>query len=102
MIIRSFVLASVLFFSARIDAQPISDTVSLDPYLSIRGVGAPAMSPDGKWIVFTTSTSGTAQLWKIPAHATPDGDAYWPDQLTFFTDPIGGAEWSPDGKWLLF
>jgi dipeptidyl aminopeptidase/acylaminoacyl peptidase len=68
----------------------------------VRGAGAPALSPEGKWIVFGTSTSGTSQLWKIPARATPDGMQYWPEQLTFFDDPIGGAEWSPDGTWLLF
>jgi dipeptidyl aminopeptidase/acylaminoacyl peptidase len=78
------------------------DSVSLAPYLSVRGAGAPALSPDGKSVVFGMSTSGTSQLWKVPAHATPDGSQYWPDQLTFFDDPIGGAEWSPDGKWLLF
>jgi dipeptidyl aminopeptidase/acylaminoacyl peptidase len=76
--------------------------VNLAPYLSVRGAGAPSLSPDGEWVIFGNSASGTSQLWKIPAKATPDGRAYWPDQLTFYPDPVGGAEWSPDGKWLLF
>lgn len=77
--------------------------VQLAPYLQMRGgAGAPALSPDGKWCVFTSSASGVSQLWKVPAKATPDGSAYWPDQLTFFTDAIGGAQYSPDGNWLLF
>ncbi len=98
----TLVFAVCLFACSRLSAQTPVDTVSLEPYLSMHGVGAPALSPDGKWVVFTTSTSGTAQLWKVPARATPDGDAYWPDQLTFFGDPIGGSEWSPDGQCLLF
>lgn len=76
--------------------------VSLAPYLSIRGAGAPSLSPDGKWIIFPSGVSGTAQLWKIRANATPDGNAYWPEQLTFFPDAVNGAQWSPDGNWLLF
>lgn len=77
--------------------------VQLAPYLQMRGgAGTPALSPDGKWCVFTSSASGVSQLWKVPAKATSDGSAYWPDQLTFFTDAIGGAQYSPDGKWLLF
>jgi dipeptidyl aminopeptidase/acylaminoacyl peptidase len=101
MILRLSILA-LLFLATTLHAQSHADTVSLDPYLSMHGVGAPSLSPDGKWVVFTSSVSGTSQLWKIPARATPDGDAYWPDQLTFFSDPIGGSEWSPDSKWLLF
>jgi dipeptidyl aminopeptidase/acylaminoacyl peptidase len=76
--------------------------VNLSPYLSIRGAGAPSLSPDGKWVVFGTSVSGTSQLWKIPAKATSDGLAYWPEQLTFYSDAVGGGQWSPDGKWILF
>jgi dipeptidyl aminopeptidase/acylaminoacyl peptidase len=81
---------------------PRKEVVNLSQYLSIRGAGAPSLSPDGKWVVFGTSVSGTTQLWKIPAKATSDGLAYWPEQLTFYSDAVGGAEWSPDGKWLLF
>jgi len=73
------------------------------PYLQMRGgAGTPSLSPDGKWCVFTSSASGVSQLWRTPAKATSDGSAYWPDQLTFFTDAITSGQYSPDGKWLLF
>lgn len=78
------------------------EPVPILPYLSVRGAGAPAISPDGKWILYTSSVSGTAQIWRIPAKATPDGDCYWPEQLTFFTEPVSGTHFSPDGKWIGF
>ncbi len=76
--------------------------VSLAPYLNLRGAGTPSISPDGKWILFSSSVSGTSQLWKIPAKATPDGNAYWPEQLTYFSDPVTSAQVSPDGKHIIF
>ncbi|MEP7234869.1 MAG: S9 family peptidase [Ignavibacteriota bacterium] len=87
-------LVSVSYCQPKIDPTP---------YLQMRGgAGTPSLSPDGKWCVFTSSASGVSQLWRTPAKATPDGAAYWPDQLTFFTDAIGSGQYSPDGKWLLF
>ncbi len=78
------------------------EPVSILPYLSVRGAGSPAISPDGKWILYTSSVSGTAQIWRLPAKATPDGDCYWPEQLTFFSEPVTGTHYSPDGKWICF
>jgi dipeptidyl aminopeptidase/acylaminoacyl peptidase len=97
------VVALSLFVIQPIHAQTSpSGKVLLTPYLSMRGAGAPALSPDGKWIVYTSSVSGTPQLWKIPAAAASNGYAFWPDQLTFYSEAIGGAEFSPDGNWILF
>src|SRR5687768_8256171 len=88
---------AVVALSAQVFAQ---GSVPILPYLSVRGAGAPAISPDGKWILYTSSVSGTAQLWRLPARATPDGDCYWPEQMTFFTEPVSGTHYSPDGKWI--
>jgi dipeptidyl aminopeptidase/acylaminoacyl peptidase len=99
MIYKAFVAILLLCATGTVHAQ---NKVNLAPYLSIRGAGAPSLSPDGQWVVFGTSVSGTAQLWKIPARATSDSRAYWPEQLTFYNDAVGGAQWSPDGKWILF
>ena len=96
--LRVAAMLLVLMLTARVSAQP----VSIAPYLSVRGAGAPALSPDGKRIVYGSSVSGSAQLWKIPAEAPPQYGAYWPDQLTFFSDGVGNAEWSPDSKRILF
>jgi dipeptidyl aminopeptidase/acylaminoacyl peptidase len=95
----------LLFFALLLICTPVfsQQKVQLAPYLQMRGgAGSPSLSPDGKWCVFTSSASGVSQLWKVRANASPDGYPYWPDQLTFFTDAVSGAQYSPDGKWLLF
>lgn len=94
----SLSLAVVLSVTMAAAQQP----VPILPYLSVRGAGAPAISPDGKWILYSSSVSGTAQIWRIPARATPDGDCYWPEQMTFFSEPVSGTHYSPDGKWIAF
>lgn len=96
------VLTTLIVIAAITESFAQTRQVSLAPYLSVRGAGAPALSPDGEWIVYTSGVSGTAQIWKLPARATPDGKAYWPEQLTFYDDAVSGPEWSPDGKWIMF
>lgn len=76
--------------------------ISLSPYLNLRGAGTPSISPDGRWMLYTSSVSGTSQIWKIPAKATPDGGCYWPEQMTFFSDPVSSVQVSPDGKSIIF
>lgn len=96
---RFFLIVSFLLsLSSVVQAQK----VNLAPYLQLRGAGTPSISPDGKWIIYTSGVSGTAQLWRIPAKATPDGNAYWSEQITFFNDPISSAQISPDGKQIIF
>jgi len=57
----------------------------------------PKFSPDGKEISFTSSRSGSPEIWVAKA----DGSS--PVQLTTFGGPLmGQAYWSPDGQWLVF
>jgi dipeptidyl aminopeptidase/acylaminoacyl peptidase len=92
-----------ILFAAIIGSTSFAQNkVDLAPYLNLRGAGTPSISPDGKWIFYTSSVSGTAQLWKLPAKATPDGDCYWPEQVTFFSDPVSAVQVSPDGKQIIF
>ncbi len=64
--------------------------------------GAPAYSPDGEWIVFSTYPlnvfdSGDSQLYRIH----PDGSGM--EQLTEFTDHRATQpRYSPDGEWIVF
>jgi eukaryotic-like serine/threonine-protein kinase len=52
-------------------------------------------SPDGRWVVYVSTSSGNATLWKVPI------DGGKPVQIT-----EKGASWlpsvSPDGKWILY
>jgi TolB protein len=53
-------------------------------------------SPDGKYIYFNSSQSGTMQLWRMK----PDGSSK--EQLTFDEYNDWFPHISPDGKWIVF
>jgi WD40 repeat protein len=53
-------------------------------------------SPDGKWIYFNASYSGTMQLWRMK----PDGSGK--EQLTFDEYNNWFPHISPDGQWIVF
>jgi dipeptidyl aminopeptidase/acylaminoacyl peptidase len=69
----------------------------------MKRVGAPQVSPDGKWIVFNvtepsyTETETVSDLWIVPA----DGSAA-ARRLTSGKSAEGGYQWSPDGRYLAF
>jgi Tol biopolymer transport system component len=57
----------------------------------------PRFSPDGRKIAFTSSRSGSDEIWV----ANADGSS--PVRITSFGGPVVGyASWSPDGQWLVF
>ena len=73
-----------------------------DVFLSKR-VGAPAISPDGRWVVFSVTepsyTDGeqVSDLWLAPT----DGSAE-PRRLTNTKTGEGGVDWSPDSRRIAF
>jgi hypothetical protein len=56
----------------------------------------PEYSPDGKYIYYNSSATGTMQLWRMK----PDGSAK--EQLTFDEYNDWFPHISPDGKWIAF
>ncbi|MHC4507979.1 MAG: protein kinase domain-containing protein [Planctomycetota bacterium] len=57
----------------------------------------PEYSPDGQSIVFSSTRSGSYEIWRCGS------DGSHPIRLTSFGGPVGGApRWSPDGQQLAF
>ena len=59
-------------------------------------VDGPEYSPDGKYIYYNGSQTGTMQLWRMK----PDGTGN--EQLTFDENNNWFPHLSPDGKWIVF
>jgi eukaryotic-like serine/threonine-protein kinase len=78
--------------AARLSDRPPQKIVA-----STRSDGSPDYSPNGKRIAFSSSRSGTSEVWVCAA------DGSNPVQLTAYEEATSGApRWSPDGRWLAF
>jgi Tol biopolymer transport system component/DNA-binding winged helix-turn-helix (wHTH) protein len=55
----------------------------------------PSMSPDGRYIFFTSNRKGVADIWRI------DKDGSNPKQMTFGANGLG-PQCTTDGKWVVF
>jgi dipeptidyl aminopeptidase/acylaminoacyl peptidase len=70
---------------------------------TMKRVGAPAVSPNGKWVVFSVLEPSyepdkeVSDLWLVPA----DGSAA-PRRITNTRAPESGAAWSPDSRSIAF
>ncbi len=97
---RIFFMAVVLS-SATLFGQK-NASVSFEKWISLKGVGGPIISPDGKTIVYSMSSTDWAnntydnELWMAK-----DGEA--PLQLTrTHKNSTGNAAFTPDGKYVSF
>lgn len=59
-------------------------------------VDGPEGSPDGQWVYYNGSQSGTMQLWRMKT------DGSNPEQLTFDQYNNWFPHLSPDGKWIAY
>lgn len=65
-------------------------------FLNARAASAPSLSPDGRFVAFRTSTTGTPQLWVAETRT-----AAAPRQITF-GESVTFHEWSPAGNWIAY
>ncbi len=88
---------------ASLAATPAKRPITHEDAWLMKRVGAPAPSPDGRWVVFLVTEPAydakdqSADLWIAPV----DG-AQPPRPLTRTKSPESGAAWSPDGARLAF
>ena len=81
---------------------PGQHTVNLDDIAGIQGIGDPQVSPDGKWIAYTVSTTDTendkhpSNIWMV------SWDGKQNVQLTYSLESESTPRWTPDGRGLTF
>ena len=97
-----YLLGCILLLSSSLSAQQRHTITHEDVFLS-RRVGSPAISPDGRWVVFSVTepsyTEGeqVSDLWVVPL----DGSAE-PRRLTNTKGGESGVDWSRDSKRIAF
>ncbi len=76
--------------------------VAVDDLFSLHNVGAPKVSPDGRWIAYTVTTTSLEEersytrVWMVSA------DGGEPLPMTTAGSSSSSPEWSPDGRYLTF
>jgi dipeptidyl aminopeptidase/acylaminoacyl peptidase len=98
---RKILVIVALLTSATLFAQK-DVSVSFEQWISLKGVGGPVISPDGKIIVYSTTTTDWAdnaydtELWMAKENESPV-------QLTRTNKgSSGNAAFTPDGKFISF
>ena len=95
-------LVILIAISAPLAAQQ-RHTITHEDVFLMKRVSSPAISPDGRWIVFSVTepsyTEGeqVSDLWLVPT----DGSAE-PRRLTNSKGGEGGVDWSPDSRRIAF
>ena len=92
----------VMIASVSGEAQAPKRGMTLDDLAKLVRVGAPQVSPDGRWVAYTVSRVDVAEdksvsdLWMVSWDGKED------IQLTYGKESAGSPRWSPDGRWLAF
>ena len=94
----------IIFISIAINIQgQVKQTITHEIMWSMKRVGIPEVSPDGKWVVFDVVEPNYDEkeiirdLW-----IAPTDESAIPRKLTNTKSSENGYKWSPDGKYIVF
>src|SRR5437899_1653611 len=96
------IVACIIWLATPLAAQQ-RHTITHEDVFLMKRISSPAISPDGRWIVFSVTepsyTEGeqVSDLWLVPT----DGSAE-PRRLTNSKGGEGGVDWSPDSRRIAF
>jgi dipeptidyl aminopeptidase/acylaminoacyl peptidase len=103
--LKTLLVVAVVFLTATVAFAadgPVKRAITLDDLARLVRVGAPVLSPDGEWIVYTASQidvkedKNVAHLWMVKW----DGSVRL--QLTFGKEGVSLPRFSPDGRYISF
>src|SRR5881296_1144155 len=96
------IVACIIWLATPLAAQQ-RHTITHEDVFLMKRISSPAISPDGRWIVFSVTepsyTEGdqVSDLWLVPT----DGSAE-PRRLTNTKSGESGVDWSPDSRRIAF
>ncbi|HMT07723.1 MAG TPA: S9 family peptidase [Pyrinomonadaceae bacterium] len=96
--ITSISVSSLAQGTTKKPAQPLAGPgpYSIEQYLTIKAAGGPSFSPDGKFIVHLSNTTGTTQVYVTTVANRQIR------QLTNYEDNVSFVRWLSDGTGMVF